>query len=97
MPAKARTPSKDPHFQDSPERHGIKGWGRILGELDEPKTLDQALLTAALASTDLLREISANIITIQARLQRIEIWMEATIPSYQPSYRQALAQPEQPT
>lgn len=66
-----------------PEQHGMKGWGMRMGaDMQEPRTLEEALLTATMAQADLLTDIRTLLQDIQVRLTRIEVFLEETIPAY---------------
>lgn len=72
-------------------RYGIKGWGRYLGEMEDPKTIDEAKLTALLAIADRLADLNAHLLDVKIRLSRMEMWLEETAPGYRPAYTRALA------
>lgn len=65
------------------EQHGMKGWGRILGaDLDSPRSREDAMLTAMMSTNDQLYEIKHIFLDIQARLTRIETYLEEAVPGY---------------
>lgn len=87
----------DPH----PERMSMRGWGRWMGDLDQPNTFEEAQLHAALLMVDQLAEVVTKTQDIQMRLARIEIWIESNDPDYGKQHapdlrRTALAVPESP-
>lgn len=66
-----------------PERHGMKGWGTKLGaDLQEPKTMPEAQLLAIMSIADRMFELITLFQDIQARLTRIEVFLEETVPTY---------------
>ena len=73
------------------KRYGIKGWGRYLGEMDDPKTMDEAKLAALFAIADRMAELNASMLDVKTRLYRIEMWLEETAPGYRPAYLRGLA------
>ena len=73
------------------KRYGIKGWGRYLGEMEDPKTLEEAQLAATFAIADRLSELNASMLDVKIRLARIEMWLEETAPGYRPAYLRGLA------
>jgi hypothetical protein len=66
-----------------PERHGMKGWGMRLGaDMQEPKTMEEAQLLATMTINDKLYEMVTILQDLQARLTRLEVFVEETIPAY---------------
>lgn len=75
------------------ERRSMRSWGRYLGDLDHPQTIQEAQLHAAMASTDLLMEVVRTLSDIQNRLTRIELWIDRNDPNYQQNASRASLQP----
>jgi hypothetical protein len=66
-----------------PERHGMKGWGMRLGaDMQEPKTMEEAQLLATMTINDKLYELVTILQDLQARMTRLEVFVEETIPAY---------------
>lgn len=69
-------------MNDTPDNRSMRGWGRYLGDLDQPQTLPEAQLHATMAVADRLLELVTMISDIQMRLARIEMWIEQKDPGY---------------
>ena len=67
------------------EQHGMPGWGKRIADFDEPRTMPEAAFTAQMMAADRLLEVVTLLQTLEARLSRIESWMEMTLPGYQQS------------
>lgn len=65
------------------ERHGMKGWGSKLGaDMQEPKTMEEAQLLATMTINDKLYEMVTILQDLQARLTRLEVYVEERAPGY---------------
>jgi hypothetical protein len=69
------------------ERHSIKAWAARLSADGEALTLEEAQLLAAIAAADRLLEMRDAVSDVQARLTRLELYLAATVPGYDPATR----------
>jgi len=69
MPAKSRE-----------DKRTMQGWGRLLGDPETQVTFEEAQLVAQMAATDRLYEMGAALIDLQARIIRMECWLEDHLP-----------------
>lgn len=81
-------------MKKEPERHGMQSWGMRLGaDMQEPKTMEEAQLLATMTINDKLYEMVAILQDVQARLTRLEVYVEENAPGYtRTSAYQALSQ-----
>ena len=69
------------------ERRSVKSWAARLSVPDEALTLDEAKALATIAMADRLLEIREDLADIRARLTRIELFLAASVPGYDPTTR----------
>lgn len=73
---------------DAAERHSIKSWAARLSADGEALTLEEAHALAAIAAADRLLELRDAISDVQMRLTRLELYLAATVPDYDPRSRE---------
>jgi hypothetical protein len=76
------------------ERHSIKSWAARLSADAEALTLAEAHALAAIAAADRLLELRDAVSDVQMRLTRLELYLAATVPGYDPTTRAIAAQTE---
>jgi len=66
----------------SEDRRTIRNWASRLSAADEPLSLEEASLLAAISANDRLVELLGAMQDVQVRLTRLEVFAAATIPGY---------------
>lgn len=76
----------------------MPGWGRRLagGEGEEPKTLNEAQLTALMTIADRIYGVEISLKNIEARLLRVERWLDTNVASYRQTSAYRSLDGEQP-
>lgn len=72
------------------ERRTIRNWAARLSAQDEPLTLEEAQLLAAISASDRLLEVRDALQDVQMRLTRMECFLAAAVPGYDQAARRAL-------
>jgi hypothetical protein len=78
--------------EDPIERRTMRGWAARLSAPDEPLTLAEARTLAAIAQADRLVELREAIADLRARMTRLELYLAATVPGYDPTTRALAAE-----
>ena len=71
------------------EEHTLENWGRRLNIPGEPLTIERAMLLNLGHMNARLEIMTACLQDMQARLTRIELYLEATLPNYDNITRRA--------
>lgn len=66
----------------SDEKRTIRNWAARLSAVDEPLTLEEAGVLAAISASDRLLENLGALQDIQMRLTRLELHIASTVPGY---------------
>jgi hypothetical protein len=64
------------------ERRTAKNWGARLSMPDEPLSLDEMRTYAAMSTADRTLEMLTVLTDLRDRLQRLEMFVEETVPGY---------------
>lgn len=70
------------------DKHLIHKWAKLLQ--DEPVTMEEAQLFTLISANDRLTEMLGALQDMQSRLTRLELYLAAHLPDYEPTAKRML-------